>query len=541
MRLWFINNQRSFGLAAVVVVLALSVGRTSYSDSEPAAMQPVTISVPGLSPSNNVKFAANGRFVLTAPFEPSTATKLDQVVDWAELDNSRVISLNAQDSGAAPVQLDLVDGQGNRYFYPSNVLFDAATGTVFVRATRIGPDGLEAGEYICYAPLSSDGSAWKGSLVPVQIPEIGDGSESAYMPGSFGLGRDSKVLVYTNGSQVFLFSLAEGYSYPVGPYQQGDVALLEDYNADYNCVSSVSVDRATNTVVVAVNTRKTDNAKGTSFSSQLYLYHLNEEAGPAFGSMDLIRVVSSAELSGASISPYSDVLIVASEAFFAFDDGSICSVDLEHPGSVRVLAAIPELAADPLTAGSPHLLTYDTASKTLAVVKKGQVFDVRRPTYVRRPTTVRRPTYLFLQEKPALALVNIGGQGAVRVLQAQDLGPAFLSGLSNGLFDSNSNLLLATFDGSLLSVGAGGVVTLCAIPTLTDKLVLDPSEMTLAGVSSFNVNLARARITTTGSILLVGTNASKDSTGLVSSLLAAPAAGLARGSGSIRRPGNIVW
>jgi hypothetical protein len=540
MRLWFINNQRSFGFAAVVVVLALSVGRTSYSDSEPAAMQPVTVSVPGLSPSNNVKFAANGRFVLTAPFEPSTATKLDQVVDWAELDNSRVISLNAQDSGAEPVQLDLVDGQGNRYFYPSNVLFDAATGTVFVKATRIGPDGLEAGEYICYAPLSSDGSAWKGSLVPVQIPEIGDGSESAYMPSSFGLGRDSKVLVYTNGSQVFLFSLAEGYSYPVGPYQQGDVALLEDYNADYNCVSSVSVDRATNTVVVAVNTRKTDNAKGTSFSSQLYLYHLNEEAGPAFGTMDLIRVVSSAEL-GASISPYSDVLIVASEAFFALDDGSICSVDLEHPGSVHVLAAVPELAADPLTAGSPHLLTYDTASKTLAVIKKGQVFDVRRPAYVRRPATVRRPAYLFLQEKPACALVNVGAQGGVRVFQAEDLGPGFLSALSNAVFGQNSNLILATSDGSLLSVSAGGVVTLCAIPPLTDKLVFDPSEMTLAGVSSFNVNPARAKITTTGSILLVGAGASKGSTGVVGSLLVAPTAGLARATGSIRRPGNIVW
>jgi hypothetical protein len=538
MRLWLANNQRPFGFVALAVVLTLTVGRTSYSDSEPSAVQPVTVSVQGLSSNNNIKFAANGRFVLTAPFEPSTATRLDQVE--AELDNDHVISLNAQDQGAKPVQLNLIDGQGNRYFYPSNLLFDAATGTVFVRATKIGPDRFEDGEYICYAPLSADGSTWKGSLVPVRIPEIGDGSEAAYMPSSFGLGRDSKVLVYTNGSQVFLFSLAEGYSYAVGPFPQGDVGLLENYDADYNCVSSVSVDRATNTVVVAVNTRKTDNAKGTTFSSQLDLYRLNEEAGPAFGTMDLIRVVSSAEL-GASIPPGSDVLIVASEAFFALGDGSICSIDLEHPGPVRVLATVPELAADPLTAGSPHLLTYDPASKTLAVVKKGQVFDVRRPTYVRRPTTVRRPTYLFLQERPALALVNVGAQGGVRVLQAQDLGPAFLSGFSNGLFDGNSNLLLATSEGSLVSVGARGVVTLCAIPTLTDKLVLDPSEMTLAGVSSFNVNPARARITTTGSILLVGTNASKDSTRVVGSLLAAPAAGLARATGSIRRPGNIVW
>jgi hypothetical protein len=545
MRLWLANNQRSFGFVALLVVLTLTVGRASYSDSEPAAMQPVNVSLPGLSSSNNIKFAANGRFVLTAPFEPSTATRFDEPLDYGELDNSRVVSLNAKNPGAAPAQLDLIDDHGYRYFYPKEVSFDPATGLLFVRATRIKSDGNEsdgneAGEFICYGPVSADGSSWKGSMVPIEIPAIGDVSEAAYMPGSFGLGRDSKVLVYTNGSEVFLVTRVEGDLYRVGPFPQGDVRLLEDYNADYNCVSRVAVDRPTNTVIVTVNTRKTDSATGTSFSSAIYFYRLNEESGPTFGTMDLIRVVSSDELSG-SIPPYSDALIVGSGAFFSLDNGSICSIDLDHPGPVRVLATVPELAADPLTAGSPHLLTYDAASKTLAVIKKGQVFDVRRPAYVRRPATVRRPAYLFLQEKPACALVNVGAQGGVRVFQAEDLGPGFLSALSNAVFGQNSNLILATSDGSLLSVSAGGVVTLCAIPPLTDKLVFDPSEMTLAGVSSFNVNPARAKITTTGSILLVGAGASKGSTGVVGSLLVAPTAGLARATGSIRRPGNIVW
>src|SRR5262249_55470791 len=155
---------------------------------------------PGLASSNNIKFAANGKFLVTAPFEPSTATRLGDALPFGELDNDHLLVVNIQDPSAAPVRLDLIDRQGNRYYYPSNVLYDAPTNSVFVRVTRIDRDGSEAGEFIVYGRLAADGSAWSGDLVPILIPPIGDGADSAFMPTSFGLGRDSKILVYTNGS-----------------------------------------------------------------------------------------------------------------------------------------------------------------------------------------------------------------------------------------------------------------------------------------------------------------------------------------------------
>src|SRR5262245_36817727 len=119
-----IKRRRSVGLAILIALLVLAVGRISYSDTETAGMAPANVPVPGLASSNNIKFAANGKFLVTAPFEPSTATRLGDALPFGELDNDHLLVVNIQDPSAAPVRLDLIDRQGNRYYYPSNVLYD---------------------------------------------------------------------------------------------------------------------------------------------------------------------------------------------------------------------------------------------------------------------------------------------------------------------------------------------------------------------------------------------------------------------------------
>src|SRR5262249_50228887 len=264
---------------------------------------------------------------------------------------------------AGLVSLDLVDTAGRQYYYPTKVYFDSASGRGFLRATQLTPDGPPV-EALCYATLGKDGASFDDRLIPIQIPAVGDPS---LMPTDFGLSRDGKLVVYTNGASIFVFEPLTGNNYPVGPLVQGSYAALQDYGSDYrsdyNCITRLVVDRRTNNVIVTVSSRTTENSV-SRYASYIYIYALNEAAGSAFGTVDLVRLVSRRELSGA-VPPFSDIAISDGGAYFVLDDGSVCRVGLDPRSAVEVLAKVPALAAWPYGPGTPISLTFDDSGKTL--------------------------------------------------------------------------------------------------------------------------------------------------------------------------------
>jgi hypothetical protein len=531
-------------VSVAVIALVLGIGGTiCRSFSEDTALSAKVVSLVGAGSNNNVQLAREGTQALVAPFESSDAVKFGAEIEVGALTNHYLDVVNTNHPEAGPVSLNLVDPAGRQYYYPTRVFFDSASGRVFLRATNLSPDSPPA-EALCYATLGKDGASFDDSLIGIQIPSVGDAS---LMPTDFGLSRDGKLVVYTNGASIFVFDPVTGINYPVGPLVEGSYIPLQDYLSDYNSITRLVVDRQTNNVIVTVSSRTTENSV-SRYASDIYIYALNEAAGPAFGTVDLVRIISRRELSG-GVPPFSDICIGHDNAaYFVLDDGSLCRVGLDQRSVVEVLARIPALAAWPYGPGTPISLTFDDSGKTLGIVKKGFILTIRRPAYGGRgrSQTIRRPAYLHLHEAPVVELAsfrNNGQIGNISEFSAAQMGSAQLLGVSNiASFDGNSRAVLATFDGNLISVGSDGVSNLCKVPVLTDSLTYDSGGSMLAGISAFTVDLDRGKITSGGSVAMVGFPSAKaGASGVISSILAAPSVKFARIPGSIRRPCNVVW
>ena len=465
----------------------------SFSDSPAAGVSSVsTVGLGGMSSQlNTVGFALGGRYALVAPYAPVNGD-----------DNHFLYIVDTQNPGAPPIRKNL-----NFCFYPSNLIVTPQNGA-FVRATCAGsPDGSVApGEVINYYQLQTANNKVRllgSSLLTFYIPPV-PGRDPAFTPTSFGIGNQSKVLIYTNGASIFSASLDQGYNYqvdivPLSSYQpQVDP---NDPTADFDEITGLSVDQATDIVTVTV----TGRLQGQNFS-QLYFYRVNEGAGSAFDTLDLLKLVDKEQFPDGATMTWGSNAVVSPDSkfgYFALDDGSVCSVrlagDITAP-KITVLGQYASMvASDPANRGA-RLVEYDATSSSLAVVKKGTVLYVRRPAYGHGSPGVRRPAYV--KEAPAAVVGRLGADGSFTgPSEFTDFGLGEQQ-ISNLVFDLSGNGFLTTGSGSVLSVGQSGLEVLgTAVPRI-GQLVSDSVGANLIGVSSYGVD-ADNNIVQPGSLVIM--------------------------------------
>jgi hypothetical protein len=202
----------------------------------------------------------------------------------------------------------------------------------------------------------------------------------------------------------------------------------------------------------------------------LRFYTLREDGG-----VDLIkRVKENANGLPIGLIPGSNAAIISSLsseteeyrpdfAFFIDGNGSLCQIELRSPGTdtlAQEVAYYPELAQSDSSTYSPRRIEYNRERRTLVIIKRGFVWDIRRPTF-NRPGRIRRPTFLRGNEPASLVLVQLNKKN--RVVRAKAFSDVFAEsgGLSNHIFKENE-ILVSGFDGKLYSV----------------KFTDDPEEMT---------------------------------------------------------------
>jgi hypothetical protein len=422
-----------------------------------AKLKASIVELPGISSQiNNIAYAF-GKYILVAPFAPSQVVSdtNEGESDLSRLDNHYLYSIDVENPSAPPRRIDL------GCYYPSRLFFDEPSQTVFVRATQyiqLDQGEFQAAEVIAYVRLRENGDfeptvirvpikAVDGDPTEVKIPGTNDKWASS-APYDFALGRDGKMLVFTNGASIFTYSVMEGY------ILQKVLIPSSDYSLDYS-ISGIQVDRQSNTLAVTVNQRIVKK-KGIKRLSELYFYRLTD-----IGTLILTKhVPPEAFPEGTALSDGSTLAFsidpesgTPSRAFFVTDDGSLCSVDLDEAsfiGQVSRLAIFPEMAATSDDVRGPRFVEYYQAKRTLGIVKPGYTLQIKRPLH-NRPGKIKRPLHLHLLEAPVLAMTLLNKKGWVADSRLfTDFGPDEVA-ISNPIF-TDQDSMIATSTGKLYSV-----------------------------------------------------------------------------------------
>lgn len=527
-------------IVAVFIALAASIAffaAISFSDTGSGEQLASFSSVPvpgASSQENTVGLAFGGRYALVAPFSPVNGN-----------DNHFLYIIDTTNPGAPPVIKNL-----NGCYYPSNLLVTPQNGA-FVRATFVGSDdgSFPPGEVIKYYNLRSNngkvniGNATAQMFYIQPVP----GSDPTAIPTSFGVGNQGKVLVYTNGASIHAVTLEEGYDYsvdlvPEASYrpQVNPIDTVETFEA----ITSLQLDAATNIITVTVTGRY--NAQNFT---QLYFYHLNEDPGPSYGTVDLIKFIDKGQFpNSATMTPGSNAAVSPDGrwGYFGLDDGSLCRVrlagDITSP-KIDVIGWYSSMvAADPANRG-PRIAQYDASSNSLALVKKGMVMFVRRPTNG-RIGSVRRPTNIAISESPGIVFARFADDGTLAKAQEITNFGSNETSISNVGFDGAGGGVIATGGGSLLHVGLQATYVVGAVSAGIGQLSSGATPGQFVGLTSFDGS--DSGVSNSGSFVLMNlVQSSVAGSSMKSSLTALPVvsvfhSALAGISGSVRRPCSLL-
>jgi hypothetical protein len=515
-------------------------------DEAPLAV--TTVSIPGVSGEMNNAVGVFGD-VLTAPFAPTgvgLAELEGEDFDPAALDNHFVYLIDDENPSAPPKTADI------GCYWPTRLCFDEETRTVFARGTVYVPLGngkLQPAQVISYVHFNDKGEF----ETPVKVPVIGVETDPTQVnipwgaskwassaPHDFGLGRDGRYLVFTNGASVFTFNTIEGY------INQKNLIDPTDYNAD-NTISRLDVHSESNTVIVTVNESIKKKGSWRHFSD-IYILDLGESGG-----LDLVAKISRDALpGGAALTHGSEVEIELDPetgspraAFFVLDNGAFCAAALDDLGEdkeakVTELAAFDELAAsdDRL----PRSVEIDPKSKGFGLSKGGFALQIRRPVWAKpgkRGRIARSFELHHFAELPALAVVKLGDDGQVVERNLiTDFGEPELA-ISNVVFDEDSRVMFSSSSGRLLMVGAnpGELLTAGDLGTGVSSISYDPSRLRLVGIRSFDAD--QSGVITEGAVLIARRSPDESETGEPAfSLLAS--GGLSRLLAVIRKPIGFI-
>jgi hypothetical protein len=202
--------------------------------------------------------------------------------------------------------------------------------------------------------------------------------------------------------------------------------------------------------------------------------------------------------------------------------------------------------------GSPRMLKYDAAKRTVGIVRQGYTAQIRKPSNGRtgRPGSVIRTLSLFNTiESPVLAIARLG-KNLNKVIASKVFIDEFRNevGLTRIIDGPNAQWWLATHSGNVLalstvdSIDATDLNLLTQVGPRTGRIAYFSSRDSLVAINSFAWDETQERIGESGALVVARPTASSaQSFGVASaSTVTANYATAAQGPTlSIRRPCNI--
>lgn len=454
-----LNTIRRMRILVVLMALLLTYGTVTYSLRAASPIQVYAINLGGVTGATNNTVLAYGRYILIAPFWPSSGVAENGDLDLSQLDNKYLYVIDTRKPNNEPLKLNLTSavsqkGTVKTIYFPTKVLFDGASSTVYVRGTRFeeSEDEVTPIDVIGYVHMNLDDKGkplFDTSIVPIDIRGVSGGYASD-APQDFALGTNGDLMVFTNGASIFSYDLNQGYlnELPIVPTKQYDAA---------DTISFLDVDQATNVVSVCWNKNVADADGISSVSSDLSFYQL--EKGGTFTPMKHVsadQFPNTTALSrGSNITIVSDADSDSEFALFTRSDGSLCAVDLKSDGveaTVKQLYTFSEIGQKDATNASRLLVQYDSSTRTIGIVSPGFVIQISRPSNG-RTGRISRPSNMQTLGAPMLAMAKLskkGKVGSVNVFTHEFEGEG---GLSNFVSWQGSQWLISTYSGKLFSAG----------------------------------------------------------------------------------------
>src|SRR2546423_2008808 len=465
------KTRNAFRAGAVLIAVMLFGGLLVNS---PQAAQPwkvASVNLIGADGANNNMAFAYDRYVLVAPYAPSKVPNDASAVD--QLDNYSIYLIDSK----RPVNENVLShaletpSDHRRLYYPTKVVFDETTKTVYVRGTRYEPvaDGVQEIAVIAYVHLNLDDAGkpvFDDNVVMIDLAGVGDDRTISDAPDDFVLTYGGSVLVFTNGASIFTYNLDHGYLYNV------DIVDPKTYNAGSR-ITYLDVDPVTNTLTVYWNSRAGDGGNVKNFS-ELSFYNLDKN-----GTMQLIKRLHPEQFpAGVYITPGSNVEIVADadnhpmSAWLVTSEGMLSQIALtgdEVYSPLKPIYQFDAMAASGTDSG-PRMVKYDAAKRTVGVVKQGYTAQIRKPSNDRRgkPGSVIRSLSMFnAVEAPVLAVGRLN-KNANKVIASKLYTDDFRNetGLTRLIDGQESQWLLATRSGRVLGLSTSGAGESAALKLL---------------------------------------------------------------------------
>lgn len=529
------------------VALVLVYGVVSYPRSAATSIKLYSIGLDGVTGAANNTALVFGRYVLVAPFAPTTGVTDDGYLDIDNLNNSLLYLVDAKKPGAPLITKDMKGWDATpgskTVFFPTRVAYDEKSSNVYVRGTRFDRKDGEVTpiDVIAYVNLHQDADGmpqFDNNVVSIDIPQTSK-KQADGAPMYFAVSGQGDLLVFTNGASVYSYDLLEGYVQELG------IVDAANYSAD-DTISYLDVDPTTNIVTVCRNRRTEDEAGQSTTTSELSFYRLGK-----YGAFQFLGRVNPGGLpDGAALAAGSNVIIVsdpdsnnADFALFVTNDGSLCQVDIngdEVAAEVKHLKTFPELSASARDS-SPSFILYDSTKRTVGIVKPGFTVQITRPINGRRGRITRPINVRLASGTPVLAMAKLTKRNKVGSVNALSSNFAGEGGLSNLVIGENSDWLISTYSGQLYSVDVADDVQnsklqfVGMIGSKVDRIDYYADRSSIVAINSFTPGDDGVGIAEGGSLVVAKIT---ESTPLLQALLPT-ASMLGRHAPAIRRPCNI--
>jgi len=530
--------------------------------SSPQAAQPwrvASVDMPGADGENNNTAFAYDRYILVAPYAPSKVPDAPAAVE--QLDNYSIYMIDSKRPADGVKSHAMETATGDKLFYPTKLVYDENSHTVYVRGTRFVPvdGGVQEIAAIAYIHVNLDDSGkqpvFGDNIVMIDIAGVGQEKTTSDAPDDFALADNGNLLVFTNGASIFTYNLDQGYLYHV------DIVKSDAYNAGSR-INYLDVDAATDTVTVYWNSTLGEEGK-TRNLTELSFYKLDSG-----GTMQLKqRLYPESFPEGVFITAGSNLMVFpkydslgkfflpGSFAYTVTSDGRFCQIDLasiDASTALKPLVQFDAFATASGSDGSPRFLKFDTAKRTVGIVKQGYTAQIRRPSNGRngKPGSVIRTLSLFnAVESPALAIARLG-KNLSKVIASKVFTEEFRdeAGLTQIIDGPNSEWWLATHSGSVVSLNAldtidGADLTLqTQVGPRTGRIAYLGSRDSLVAINSFAMDASQEQIGESGALVVARPTAGGAQSFSVTSAASATSGHMASGNSptpSIRRPCNI--
>ncbi|MFL6278356.1 MAG: hypothetical protein ACJ74G_24490 [Blastocatellia bacterium] len=545
--------RNAFRAGAVLIAIMLLGGLLV---SSPQAAQPwkvSTVSLLGADGANNNMAFAYDRYILVAPYAPSKVPTDPAAVD--QLDNYNISLIDSKRPATENVLSHALEtiSDHHRLYYPTKVVYDEDSKTVYVRGTRYEAveGGVQEIAVIAYMRLNLDDNGkpvFDDNVVMIDIAGAVDERIASDAPDDMALAYNGNVLVFTNGASIFTYNLSHGYLYNV------DIVEPKAYNAGSR-ITYLDVDEATNTLKVYWN-NQVGEGSNLKNRTELSFYNLDKN-----GTMQLNKRLHSEQFpAGVYITAGSNIEIIGdaenrpSSAMLVTSDGMLSQIDLtgeEIFAALKPIYLFDKMAVSGTESG-PRMVKYDAAKRTVGVVKQGYTAQIRKPSngHGSKPGSVIRALSMFnAVESPALAVARLN-KNLTKVVASKLYTQEFRdeAGLTPLVDGKDSQWLLASWSGNVVSVSTSGSIDTAALNSLTQvgprtsRIAYFSSRDSVVAINSFSLDATEQSISEPGALVLARPSAVSSQAFGTASAATLPARHVVKSHGStpsIRRPCNI--